>query len=126
MMEVNEKKENIGTCKFCGQTRHIETIGDVTQSELDDMATDMCICPESINLKRKNARDKKLKEFIEKRFKSQKLIDFLLEVIKLIDDAVIEDCQITLYPDKVCKIWKSSDMQMNVRIKKTENDEIKT
>lgn len=125
-MEENEKKENIGTCRYCGQTRHIETIGDVSQSDLDDMATDMCLCLDAVNAKRKKARDKKLKEFIEKRFKTQELIDFIKEAIKLIDDETIEDFSITLYPDKTCKIWKSNDGQMNIRIKKTENDEIKT
>ena len=124
-MSDNEKMEQIGTCAFCGQERHITTVGEVTQQQLDDMATDMCLCAEAQSAKRKKARQAKIKEFIERKFIKEEMIEFIWHAIEMLEANRIEDFQIKLYKDRVCKIWVDNDGYLHIRLKKTEDDELK-
>lgn len=104
-----EKIEKIGTCAYCGQTRVIETIGEVTQAELDVMATERCLCKEAQDEKRKKAREAKIKEFIHKKIPYEKLAGEILMLVDCVLDSTFEDVTIKLYNDKVVRIWKDSD-----------------
>jgi len=120
-----EKMEKIGTCAYCGQTRAIETIGEVTQAELDVMATERCLCQEAQAEKRKKAREAKIKEFIHKKFPYEKLAGEILMLVDCVLDSTFEDVTIKLYKDKVVRIWKDSDNYIRIKIKRTEDDELK-
>ena len=120
-----EKMEKIGTCAYCGQTRAIETIGEVTQAELDVMATERCLCQEAQTKKRKKAREAKIKEFIHKKFPYEKLAGEILVLVDCVLDSTFEDVTIKLYKDKVVRIWKDSDNYIRIKIKRTEDDELK-
>ena len=121
-----EKMEKIGTCAYCGQTRAIETIGEVTQAELDVMATERCLCQEAQAEKRKKAREAKIKEFIHKKFPYEKLAEEILMLVDCVLDSTFEDVTIKLYKDKVVRIWKDSDNYIRIKIKRTEEDELKS
>ena len=120
-----EKMEKIGTCAYCGQTRAIETIGKVTQAELDVMATERCLCQEAQAEKRKKAREAKIKEFIHKKFPYEKLAGEILMLVDCVLDSTFEDVTIKLYKDKVVRIWKDSDNYIRIKIKRNEEDELK-
>lgn len=120
-----EKMEKIGTCAYCGQTRAIETIGEVTQAELDVMATERCLCQEAQAEKRKKAREANIKEFIHKKFPYEKLAEEILMLVDCVLDSTFEDVTIKLYKDKVVRIWKDSDSYIRIKIKRTEDDELK-
>ena len=120
-----EKMEKIGTCAYCGQTRAIETIGEVTQAELDVMATERCLCQEAQAEKRKKAREAKIKEFIHKKCPYEKLAGEILMLVDCVLDSTFEDVTIKLYKDKVVRIWKDSDNYIRIKIKRTEDDELK-
>ena len=120
-----EKMEKIGTCAYCGQTRAIETIGEVTQAELDVMATERCLCQEAQAEKRKKAMEAKIKEFIHKKFPYEKLAGEILMLVDCVLDSTFEDVKIKLYKDKVVRIWKDSDNSIRIKIKRTEDDELK-
>ena len=120
-----EKMEKIGTCAYCGQTRAIETIGEVTQAELDVMAKERCLCQEAQAEKRKKARKAKIKEFIHKKFPYEKLAGEILMLVDCVLDSTFEDATIKLYKDKVVRIWKDSDSYIRIKIKRTEDDELK-
>ncbi len=120
-----EKMEKIGTCAYCGQTRAIETIGEVTQAELDVMATERCLCQEAQAEKRKKAREAKIKEFIHKKFPYEKLAGEILMLVDCVLDSTFEDVTIKLYKNKVVRIWKDSDNYIRIKIKRSEDDEIK-
>ena len=122
-----KKKEKIGTCAYCGQTRIIETIGDVdlTQTELDAMATERCVCPPAQEEKRKKARKKKINDFVTKKFNSPKLQEEIFSIIASVEDDTFEEVTLTLYPNLNVRIWKDSYSNLLIKIKRTENDELK-
>lgn len=122
-----KKKEKIGTCAYCGQTRIIETIGDVdlTQAELDAMATERCVCPPAQEEKRKKARKKKINDFVTKKFNSPKLQEEIFSIIPSIEDDTFEEVTLKLYPDLNVRIWKDSYSNLIIKIKRTENNELK-
>ena len=120
-----EKMEKIGTCAYCGQTRAIETIGEVTQAELDVMATERCLCQEAQAEKRKKAREAKIKEFIHKKFPYEKLAGEIIMLVDCVLDSTFEDVTIKLYKGKVVRIWKDSDNYIRIKIKRVEDDELK-
>lgn len=125
MSVSDSEKQQIGKCAFCGQTRYIQTIGEVSQAELDAMATEQCLCVEAQREKRRLAREKKVTEFIQKKFMTEKMIEYIRQTIKLIEDEKFEEFTIKLYKEKVCKIWLDNDKNLHIRIKKTEDDELK-
>lgn len=122
-----KKKEKIGTCAYCGQTRIIETIGDVelTQAELDAMATDRCTCVPAQEEKRKKARKKKINDFVTKKFSSPKLQGEIFEIINTVEEDTFEEVTLKLYPDMDVRIWKDSYSNLHIKIKRTEDDELK-
>ena len=122
-----KKKEKIGRCAYCGQTRIIETIGDVdlTQTELDAMATERCVCPPAQEEKRKKARKKKINDFVTKKFNSPKLQEEIFSIIASVEDDTFEEVTLTLYPNLNVRIWKDSYSNLLIKIKRTENDELK-
>lgn len=122
-----KKKEKIGTCAYCGQTRIIETIGDVdlTQAELDAMATERCVCPPAQEEKRKKARKKKINDFVTKKFNSPKLQEEIFTIIASVEDDTFEKVTLKLYPDLNVRICKDSYSNLLIKIKRTGNDELK-
>jgi len=124
-VDYDKEEKQIGKCAFCGQTKWIQTIGEVSQAELDAMATEQCLCAEAQSEKRRKAREKKVMEYVKKKFVTDKMIDYILTSIKLLEDGNIEEFSIKLDKDKVCKIWLDSDYYLHIRIKKTEDDELK-
>lgn len=122
---AEKELKNVGTCAYCGQTRVIETLGEVTQKELDRMATERCLCQGAQEEKRKKARKAKIKEFVERKFPFGNLSIEMLEIVDAVEDNTFEEITIKLYKDKIVKIWKDSDNYLHIRIKRTEDDELK-
>lgn len=54
----------MGTCKFCGQSKHIETIGEVSQDKLDEIATNECHCERAEFERRSAERREKVEKFL--------------------------------------------------------------
>lgn len=125
VVDYDKEEKHLGRCAFCGQTRFIQTIGEVSQAELDAMATDQCLCAEAQSEKRRKAREKKVKEYVKKKFVTEKMIEYIHTTIKLLEDGNIQEFTIKLDIDKVCKIWVDNDDYLHIRIKKTEDDELK-
>ena len=130
-MSDEEKKEQIGTCKYCGQTKMIQTIAPVSQAELDNMATDMCLCPEAEKERRKKERKAKIDAFINHNFKSEWLKNDIYGAIDMIWDAEHKregtHQSITLQPseDETIKIWKDADYNLRIKAKTVDNCELK-
>jgi len=127
-MSDNKKEvkiERIGTCAYCGQIGHIEASGELSQAEVDAMATDMCICLDAVNAKRKKVKEAKIKEFVKQKFVTDEMCNFLNEAIELLNKDDFEEFTFKQYPDKVTKIWKDNSGSLNIRIRKTESDEFK-
>ena len=114
---------NVGTCAFCGQTATIETVGEVTQEQLDAMATDRCKCPEAQSEKRKKERRAKIDAYIQRHF-NVSMEQFVQDAIKLVENAVVDKVSLN-YNSKTCTIWLDSDAWLHLKIQHREDDELK-
>ena len=117
------ENKNVGTCAFCGQTAIIETIGEVSQAELDQMATDKCMCKEAQSERRKKERKQKIKTYVAKHFTAEK-IDFVNAAISLVETFVFDKVSMN-YDAKTCTIWMDADSYLHIKIQHREDDELK-
>ena len=130
-MSDEENREQISTCKFCGQTKMIQTVAPVSQAELDNMATDMCMCPEADKERRKKERKAKIDVFINNNFKDEELKEDIHGAIDMIWDSEHKrkhtHQSITLQPseDETIKIWKDADFNLRIKAKTVDNCELK-
>lgn len=130
-MSDEEKKEQIGTCQFCGQSKMIQTIAPVSQAELDAMATDMCMCPEAEKARRKKERKAKIDEFVNHNFKDEELREDIHNMVDMIWDSEHKRKHthqaITLQPseDMTIKIWKDADFNLRIKAKTVDDCELK-
>lgn len=60
--------ESAGACKFCGQIRQIEAIGDWKVDDLDEAVTELCDCYEARSYTQKKSRKEKAKKSIDAQF----------------------------------------------------------
>lgn len=122
-MSDEEKKEQIGTCKYCGQTKMIQTIAPVSQAELDNMATDMCMCPEAKTERRKKERKAKIDAYINKHFSPQ-TADFVHNAVEMVEQFIVDKISINM-DSKTYTIWIDSDSWLHIKMQKREDDELK-
>ena len=115
--------EGIGTCKYCGQTAMITTVAEVSQAELDCMATDKCMCQEAQSESRKKERKEKLQQYIKKTFE-EPLDRFIHDAFEIVDDQHVDDVTVRT-GSKSIKIWRDSDLFTHIKTKRTEDEEFK-
>ena len=118
-----EMKPKTGICAFCGQSIFVDTIGEVTQAELDSMATDKCMCPEAQSERRKKERKAKIEAYINKHF-DERLGKFVREAIAMVEDFEVDKISIN-YDSKTLTIWLDSDSWLHLKIQHREDDELK-
>lgn len=121
-----EENKNTGTCKFCGQTSIVETVGESTQEERDLIATERCKCPEADAERRRAERDAKIHEFIDKHFSydQQEIVEYLMSLVKKHYENGIDEFSFKS-GCKQTRIWIDSDSYIHIKTKKTEDDELK-
>ena len=118
-----EMKPKTGTCAFCGQSVFVDTIGEVTQAELDSMATDKCMCPDAQSERRKKERKAKIEAYINKHF-NERIGKFVRETIAMVEDFEVDKISIN-YDSKTLTIWLDSDSWLHLKIQQREDDELK-
>lgn len=128
MSEINDK---LGTCRFCGQTRVINTIGDVSQDKRDEMATELCDCPGALSDARKKARSEKIKRWADKTYEDESMRDLINRLIWHLEqlyeqpEAAIESVQIKELDGHVLTMKLNNDLDLLVSRKLTTAEEIK-
>ena len=128
---MSELSDKIGTCRFCGQTRVIETVGEVTQDERDQMATEMCGCPGALSEERKKARAAKIVRWIQKTYDDESLQDLInrlvwhLEQLYEQPESAIESVTITETDGHVLTMKLNSDLDLCISRKYQEKEELK-
>lgn len=65
---MSEKIVQQGTCKFCKNLRMIETEEDLTQAELDRIATEECDCPDALVERNRRIKIEAAREYINNEF----------------------------------------------------------
>lgn len=124
-MGKEEKNGQTGVCQYCGQSMIIQTVGDnLTQGELDAKATDLCNCPEAQSERRKRERKEKVDKFVKKHF-SPELSSLIHYAIKMVEQQDLVEYQSKLPDDRIVKIWLDNDQYLRIKIKKTEDEELK-
>lgn len=86
-IEKREMPEGItagmGVCKFCGQMRAFEDVGGHSQAELDEAATNLCVCPQGekyrLMEKRRVKITGKIRDVFEKLPVMEKIMEYALE-----------------------------------------------
>lgn len=58
-----------GTCKYCGQINRMDTVGQCTEKQLNDWATEMCDCSGARVEKKRAETAEKARSNIEKLFR---------------------------------------------------------
>lgn len=119
-----EMQGNKGFCAYCGQAVFIQTVGEVGQDELDRMATDKCMCPEAQSERRKKERKEKIDRYVKKHFDVD-MKPFVERLIKMVEEQDLTNVTLQLPDDRVCKIWLDSDSYLHIKVKKTDDDELK-
>ena len=61
-----EDEKQFGTCKHCGQTMLIQTVGEVSQARLDEIASTTCQCAGAELQRKIEQRKEDLERFLDK------------------------------------------------------------
>lgn len=123
-MEGNEFVKNMGTCKFCGQTRMVKTIGDITQSKADEIATNECSCKDAKVFQNRESKIKKAQEWVRLRFEHQPNIQEVFNVaVEAVANHDIEKTSIK-EGDWTHNIFLDSDGYLNVKSSKKVEEEV--
>lgn len=115
--------EKTGTCAYCHQSMMIETVGEVSQEEVDIMVTEKCKCPEAATARRKKERKEKIDRFIKRQFDPDTAL-FIRTVIKMVEDEDICDFSCKFPDERVTKIWLDSKLYLHIQVKKNLDDEL--
>ena len=117
---------NQGTCQYCGQSRIIETVGEVSQAERDAMATDLCYCPEADQLRRKKERQDKIDMFVADHFKGH-IKDKIYEAIDEVTESGngILEIGFKTADDMNIRVYVDSDYYLHIKAKVVDDYELK-
>lgn len=120
----NELPLTQGTCRFCGQTKMIKTVGDITQSQADEMATEGCDCKEAKVWQNRQSKINKAKEWAKLRFeKTPNILSIFFEAFELVTNHDIEKVSIR-EEDWTHNIFLDSDGFLNVKSSKKVEEEV--
>lgn len=116
---------NHGTCQYCGQSRIIETVGEVSQAERDAMATEACNCPEAQSAKRKAERDQKKETYLHEKLANPEHRELMAACIEAVDkwDSGIDWVQIRMTTGEVHKISMTKDYNLKIKVTKKNEEE---
>lgn len=113
-----------GTCRFCGQTKMIRTVGDITQSQADEMATEGCDCKEAKVWQNRQSKINKAKEWARLRFEhTPNILSIFFEAFELVTNHDIEKVSIR-EEDWTHNIFLDSDGFLNVKSSKKVEEEV--
>lgn len=120
-----ENENELGFCKFCGQSQIVHLLGEGSQEDRDKWATEMCHCQGAEAERRRIEREEKINAYIEKHFApSQK--QFVLDCVEVVKDWDSEIDEVTIKSGcKQTKIWVNADEYICFKTKETEDDELK-
>ena len=113
-----------GTCRFCGQTKMIKTVGDITQSQADEMATEGCDCKEAKVWQNRQSKINKAEEWARLRFEhTPNILSIFFEAFELVTNHDIEKVSIR-EEDWTHNIFLDSDGFLNVKSSKKVEEEV--
>ena len=113
-----------GTCRFFGQTKMSKNVGDITQSQADEMATEGCDCKEAKVWQNRQSKINKAKEWARLRFEhTPNILSIFFEAFELVTNHDIEKVSIR-EEDWTHNIFLDSDGFLNVKSSKKVEEEV--
>lgn len=115
-----------GTCAYCGQAVFIQPkVGEeLSEHDLDMMATDMCTCAQASSERRKRERKETIEDFVMEHFEPE-FRQHLQDDITMLDNGVTTESAHKFPDDSAVRIWYDSDAYLHIRIKKNTEEELK-
>ena len=89
-----EEGAQIGYCEFCHQGMTLETVGECSQDQLNEMATNKCSCSEAKSYRRQIERRKKVDEYIEKQF-NENAVSTIKDLVQLVEHGDFDQVTLT-------------------------------
>ena len=91
----NELPRITETCKHCGQTRLIQTVGEISQARADEIASEQCDCQGAKVEQNRQRKIKKANEWAEQRFENTpEVISLFKEVFRSVTNNEVEKVSI--------------------------------
>lgn len=81
----NEFPKMTGTCKYCGQSKILQTVGDISQKEADERASLECDCTEAKKMQNRQSKINKANKWVEGYFEN---CPELISLFKVVFDSV--------------------------------------
>ena len=118
-------EDNLGFCKYCGQSQIVVTVGEVSQEKRNEIATGLCQCAQAQEARRKEDRKKKKEDYLEENFPDDPLKSFVAQCIDAVDtwDMGLESVQLKLDDGYTHKISLDKDYNLKIKATKTNKKE---
>ena len=118
-------EDNLGYCRYCGQSQIVITVGEVTQEKRNELATDQCHCAQAESAKRKKMREKKKADYLEENFPDDPLKSFIAQCIDAVDtwDMGVDSVQVKLDDGYTHKIYLNKDHDLKIKATKKNEKE---
>lgn len=124
MKKESEFPITTGTCRFCGQTMAVETAGDITQSQADEIATSRCSCKEAKVYQNRESKINRAKDWAVNRFEKQpELISLFEESFERVTNHDVEKVSIK-ENEWTHNIFLDSEGFLNVKSSKKVEEEV--
>lgn len=79
----------------------------------------------STGREKEKARKAKINEFIQRKFPDEKRRALITELSDAVWEDTFEEVNLKLYKDKNVRIWRDAENYLHIKIKRTEDDELK-
>ena len=112
--------ERTGACRFCGQMATVRVLKEFTDEETDELATELCECPEASYYSMQKGRKERAHERINTLFADENLTEdemkFLHRAVKPIVGGWIEKMSIDV--TEILKMTINQTAKGNIKITK--------
>ncbi len=123
MNNENEMPQTTGVCKYCGQRKLIQTVGEITQAQADEIVTSECDCPDAKKMKNRKSKITKANEWAELRFeRTPEVIALFQEVFRSVTNNEVEKVSIKAN-EWTHNVFLDSDGYLTVKSSKKVDEE---
>lgn len=125
MKKADGLPSTMGTCKYCGQSRIIQTVGEITQAKADEIASEQCDCQGAKVEQNRQRKIKKANEWAEQRFENTpEVISLFKESIRSITNREVEKVSIKDNHSWTHVVQLDSDGYLNIKSSKKVEEEV--
>lgn len=128
MEEKREIPEGIlvqyGTCKFCGQTVHLQMITEQPEEVLDELASEKCDCVEAKEERERKKAEEKALENVKKLFGEYDAGAVLMAAVHPVAIAAINSVTVDVDDGVKGKVFQDKNGKVKVRKVITTTDEL--